>query len=184
MPRFFFGYKSQADPDGLTVGESVPSRINNMVTLNAGAGNLRLSFFTARKSELCSAVRMWSGTPGSSGLDFAQIGIWQQISDMVWTQVAATANDTGLFNNASTAYTRNWMQPFQKVAGLRYAVGALQVTAAGTPAGLFGVNLGLAQENAQTPRIAGLIGGLSALPGTIDYAFTSSAQMPYAVVLP
>jgi hypothetical protein len=175
------------DPYALALGESAPTRMLQLQSQAQTLAAMRVSCFTAAKTETTSQVRVSSGTTASVTLDLARIGLYLLSTDATrWDLVAATASDTSLFGTVSTPYTRSWQTPYAKVAGRRYAHAQLQVAAAGTAGSLLGVSLGSAAEAAIPPRVSGqLVAGLTDLPASfLDSALTTSAQMIYAAILP
>lgn len=176
------------DPYQLAVGECVPTRLTVLTAISQTLSALRLSTFIAAKSEISTQVRMDSGaaTP-SVTLDLARMGLYQLSADSLrWTLVAATANDPTLFSTVSTAYTRSWLAPYAKVAGQRYALGVLQVAAAGTAGSLLGMSgTGSATEMSQLPRMSGQLNAQADLPATfLDSALSGTSGMTYGAILP
>ena len=155
------------DPDALTSGESTLSRraIMNGATLTSGI--VRLTYFTARKTETINSVRVGTYTTAAGATPtLCRIGIYSVDGSGNLTLVASTANDTALFAAASTTYTKALSSAWSKVAGTRYAVGVLVVTGATAPT-IQGQILSIADELAQAPRLCGGRSGQSDLPSSI-----------------
>lgn len=156
-----------ADPDDLTSGESTLSRraIMNGATLTSGI--VRLTYFTAKKTETINSVRVGTYTTAAGATPtLCRIGIYSVDGSGNLTLVASTANDTALFAAASTTYTKALSASWSKTAGQRYAVGVLVVTAATAPT-IQGQILSLGDELGQAPRLAGARAGQSDLPSSI-----------------
>jgi hypothetical protein len=148
------------------------------------SGQLRLTYFTARRTEVSTQVRVMTGaTAASATPTLCRIGIWEVAADGSATLVAATSNDTTLFAAANGTYTRSWTTPFTKVAGRRYAIAPLVVTG-GTAPSYQGITQNAA-EAAQLPRTTGNVSGASDLPATfVDGSSAGSGIRIYLVVLP
>jgi hypothetical protein len=151
---------------------------------------LRLTYFSARKTETTTQVRVMTGTVAAGATPtLCRIGLYAVDDSGNATLVASTSNDTTLFAATATVYTRNWSTPYAMVDGQRYALAWLVVTAATAPS-VAGVSFaGTAQiraEMAMSPRINGAIASQSDLPSTFTAAAVSAAAdfVPYGVVLP
>lgn len=177
----------------LTIGESTLDRfIPQSAAVSPNSGTMRLTYFTAQKTEVVNNVRVMSGTTAAAATPtLVRVGIYEAAANGDLTLVGSTANDTALFANTNTRYTKALSAPFTKVAGRRYAVGILTVSAAATPSFL-GTNFGSglsASANAEffseTPRIAANLTGLADLPSSVaDASLATTAMTIYAVVLP
>lgn len=169
----------------LKTGEESFSRelaTSNVITLNTGV--LRLCYFTARKTETTTQVRVITGSAGAAATPtLCRIGLWQVAADGSGPLVAATDNDTTLFPFGGTAYTRFWATPYAKKAGLRYAVGILVVTGT-TPPSVLGEFIPVGSEvSSIAPVLTGAISGSTDLPDPLP-APGIVGNRPYAAVLP
>jgi len=176
----------QYDDSTLSVGESVYSRKAIQSTgLSTSSGSLRMTFFTAGKTETVTQVRMISGgTAAAATPTLVRVGIYQ-VDDATGdlTLVASTPNDTTLLAATNTVYTKALSAPFTKYKGTRYAVGLLVVTAVATPT-MVGNNGAPASEVFQAPHMAAY-SAQTDLPATItDASLTSGASIIYFVLLP
>lgn len=174
--------------DPLASGQEVFPR--SMILGNSLASttqNLRMTYFTARKSETSSQVRVVSGaTAAGATPTLCRVGLYTVDGNDDATLVASIANDTTLFAAANTAYTRSWTTPYALVAGQRYAVGILVVTSATAPT-FSGTPLitGAAAEAAIKPRMTGTLTGQADLPSTASSAsMAASANRYYGAILP
>lgn len=170
----------------LATGEESVSRELAMTAAAGGtSGQLRLAYFTARKSETSTQVRVYTGgTQAAATPSLCKIGIYSIAANGDGTLVASTANDTTLFANTSTAYTRSWSASFAKVAGQRYAIAPLVVSATTMPTFL-GSIISSGTEAFVAPAVAGVISSLSDLPASFVAASVStSGQRIYAAILP
>lgn len=178
-----FGYlASQA----LTVGqETIPRLLANATAVATGTGSLRLTFFTARKSETVASIRTLSGAQAAAATPtLARIGLYSVAGDGSITLIGSTASDTTLYAGVNTSYTRALTTPVAVTRGNRYAVGILIVTAAVAPT-LVGALPVQGPEAGIAPRLAGLVGGQANLPANLaSGAITDTAHMSYAVLLP
>jgi hypothetical protein len=108
------------------------------------------------------------------------------------TLVAAIASDTTLFASANSAYTRSLSTggslpaSYSIVAGTRYAIGLLCVTAATAPTVVGApISTAMVNEGAQTPRLCASVSSQTNLPTAITAAsLNASSVRPYAVLLP
>jgi hypothetical protein len=167
----------------ITSGESTLPRLSVIGTVNSGSGSLRLTYFTARKTETINSVRIYTGSTAASGGTLCRIGIYSEDGSGNLTLEASTANDTALWIAGSTSYTKSLSASFSKVRGTRYAVGPLFV---GTTAPTFIGHAALpAGESGQSPRLGALIGGQTDLPATIANASISAqANLSYIALVP
>lgn len=170
----------------LAAGQSTLPRsfINTNVSF-LGSSNLRLSYFTAVKSETSTQVRIISGSTAAAATPtLVRFGLYSVAANGDGTLVAATTNDTSLLAATATAYTKAWASPYNVVAGTRYAFGVLVVSGATMPL-LVGSGINDATEVAIAPRITGAIGGQADLPASfLAGSVGLSGSRIYAAILP
>lgn len=173
----------------LAGGDETTAR--ELATSNTGPStstSMRLTYFTARRSETTTQVRTFSGTNAAGATPtLCRIGLYLIDASDNATLVASTANDTALWAATNTAYVRSWSTPYAKIAGQRYALGLLVVTGATAPSwpSTLSVASGLTAEMAQLPRLGGVLPTQSDLPGSfLNASVTSSAIRYYGVILP
>jgi hypothetical protein len=176
-----------SDGNEVSVGESTMRRADVVTGANLVSGQENFIFFTAKKTETINNVYTITTAAAGATPTLCRFGIYSVDSSGNLTLVASTPNDTTLFAAANTAYTKALSAPFNKVAGQRYAVGLLIVSAASMPSFLGqnsgGVSAGLL--NATTPRIAGSLSGLSDLANsTTNAALGLLAQKEYVELRP
>jgi hypothetical protein len=169
----------------LTVGEEVMPREFAVGTSSSPSGFMRVTFWTARKTETITQVRMITSSAAAAATPtLCRMGIVEMV-DGVATMIAATDNDTTLFSATNTAYTRSLLTPFQKVAGRRYGGGALVVSATTTP--VFSANTISNPEAGMEPAISLVWTGLADFPAN-GVALTgpgiANGARPYVAVLP
>lgn len=171
--------------DLLTNGESSFPRISISQSNSSGSGNLRLAFFTARKTETITQVVAFTGTTAAAATPtLCRIGIYSVAANGDLTLVASTANDTTLFASTSTAYTRTLSASWSKVAGTRYAIGALVVSGATMPM-LIGTSVIVSAVAAGPPLISAAISGQTDLPASVlSASVTAGLSRPYMEMLP
>lgn len=173
--------------DLLTTGEAtMHRRVATSNTVGQATGVLRLSYFTARKTETITQVRVISGgTAAGATPTLVRIGLWTVAADGALTLVASIANDTALYAATNTPYTRALSASYGKVAGQRYAAGSLVVTGATAPSLIGGIVNFNATEAGIAPRIGAALTGQTDLPASIAAgSLVDSAQLPYIVLLP
>lgn len=129
-------------------------------------GNFRLVYFTAAKTESITKISTYAATAAAATPTLCRVGIYTIDGSGNLTLAASIANDTTIWSNNGVEYERALDVTFSKVAGTRYAVGSLCVTAQTAPnlAGMQGSNPLI---NAIAPRIAGTIGSQTDLPASV-----------------
>jgi hypothetical protein len=177
--------------DALDQGEEIFPR-ENLTAVNQPTSNtaLRLVYFTAKRTETTTQVRVISGqTAAAATPTLCRIGLYLiDLNTQNGDLVAATANDTSLFATASTAYTRSWSSPYGKIAGQRYAMGVLVMTSVAAPS-LSGMtlvaNTGILTEQSKKYRRLGAI-TVNDLPSTFleSNVLLSTISAPYGAILP
>lgn len=171
--------------DTVDVGdETMPRGITGSSSRDISSGMMRMSYFTAIKTETTTQVRVVAGSTAAGATPtLCRLGLYEiaEASGGDGTLIAATANDTTLFAATNTAYTRSWATPVTKSAGKRYALGWLVVTAYATPT--FWGQLQPAVETSVSPRPTGYIGSLTDLPASfLGSAVVASSNRLYGVV--
>lgn len=175
-------YRLPAD-DLLLAGESTfPRRMTNSAGVTTGNQNLRLTYFTARKTETIGTVRTISGSTAAVGATLARIGIYEADASDNLTLVASVANDTNLWIAQNTVYTSTLSASFTKKLGTRYAVGVLVVGTSTAPT-LCGMAYLVATELALAPRLSGFMGSQSDLPSSVAVgSLGGTANQTYAAL--
>ncbi len=170
----------QENPDVVTYGELLPED-RYVAALNSAnnvlvSQTLYLHYFTARKTEPINQIASITGTnPAAATPTLCQLGVWAiDPNTENGLRVATIANDVTLWATTFTQYIRDFQSPWLKVAGQRYAVGALIVTAVAAPALIGPINLALSVVGSALlglqPRMSGSITAQTSLPET----FTNS----------
>ena len=164
--------ESVANANLISSGEaSIRREFVNSGALTIPSGSLVTTNFTARKSETINNLMMICGARAAAATPtLVRMGVWTTDADgHLLALVASTSNDTALFAATSTEYVRSTQAPWAKVAGTRYAVGLLVVTAGVTPqmvgrstnsvagSSLFGV---------RAPALFNRVDGMTDLPAT------------------
>lgn len=181
------GQLSLPDADDVAVGAQTVQRALAMSSISMTSGTLRLSYFTAPRSEQWTQVRMGStGTAAAATPTLIRFGLY--IVDATSGDLAlaaSTPNDTALFAAINTSYSRSLTAPINAVAGQRYAFGSLVVSAAAVPSVSGSAPLLAATETAIAPRLCGFITSLTDLPASIAAgSIFPTGSRPYAVLLP
>lgn len=172
--------------NALTVGEETVARDLATNAANTAVSQaLRLSYFTARKTETTTQARFITGSTAAGATPtLVRYGLYLIAANGDGTLVASTPNDTTLLAATTTPYPKSWSVAYNKIAGQRYAVGLLVVTAAAAPS-LVGVAIQATAEAATAPRICGSLGSQADLPNTFtDASLTAVGQRFYAAILP
>jgi len=171
-------------PFDLTSGENTISR--REINTNGAAlsnGQLRLTYFTAKRTELVASVRVIVNT-AQVGATLARIGVYE-VNDSTGglTLVASTANDTALWSSTGPI-TKALSASFTKTRGKRYAVGLLVVGTSTAPqfSGSAAIN---STEAAEPPRQTGVLLTQTDLTTPISNAsLTASGSQFYAALVP
>ena len=178
-------YLAPADIENLgtlTTGESTRPRGLSTAGVSTGTGNLRLTFFTAAKTETINSIRTVCTTLGTSAT-LQRIGVYSIDGSGNLTLIASTASDTSLWI-AAASYTKALSASFSKVRGTRYAVGILYV-GGGTAPSLSGLLPTNATEDGQPPRLSGFLTSQTDLPATVAVGnILDTSNNHYAVLLP
>jgi hypothetical protein len=170
----------------LASGEDVMDRRwANSSSAAMGSGNLKLTYFTAEKSETITQVRILSGATAAGTPTLFRIGIYSVASNGDLTLVASTANDTTICDSTFTTYTKSLSASWKKTAGRRYAVGILSV--ATTAPTTYGYQSASGVQD-QSPRLTGSVPSQTDLPSSVTSASITNANNAshahYAVLLP
>jgi hypothetical protein len=180
-----------ADPleaSALACGEaSLPRYLMNTATLSMPTGYLRLSYFTARKSETVNNVRWLTGsTPAGPTPTIIRIGLYDVANNGDLTLVASTGNDTTLMRVSNASNTKPLGAPYAKIAGHRYALGMLVVTVTTAPTVCGNCTVGgIGAEAGQSPKLTAALAAQTDLPIRIaDSAASASTAAPYIVISP
>lgn len=170
----------------LVTGQGTMPRTEAISTVTYASGTVRLSHFTAIKSETSTQVTTVSGSTAAAATPtLCRVGLYSIAANGDGTLVASIANDTTLWATINTAYTRSWSVPYAMVAGQRYAIAAMVVSAAATPTMLGSSGLNLPSVYAAAPRMCGLIPAQADLPASfLDSGLTATTTRLYATILP
>ena len=168
--------------NAISTGEEVLPRLNAIGAQSLVSGTLHLTYFTARKTETISTVRMLTDSTAATGLTLARMGIYSVDGGGNLTLVASTANDATLFDDAYSPYPKALTSAFAKVKGTRYAFGVLVVAA--TPPNITGLTVSGA-DSSLPPRLCGIVAGQADLPASVtagtvaeDYRLFQSTLTP------
>jgi hypothetical protein len=177
--------RTTIDPNLLDVGEStIPRHLMTGSQATAVSGQIKIAYVTAQKSEQVAQVRTVCGTAAGATPTLCRIGVYGVAANGNLALLGATANDVTMWAAANTQYTRSLAAPFAKVAGQRYAVATMIVTA-GTLPTWPATTFQSATEWAVAPRISGVLSGQTDLPASVAAGSVgNSAQIPYTVLLP
>jgi hypothetical protein len=179
------GYR---DPDALSSGEATMPREVVLATTSLSTGTLRLSYFTAVKTETITQVRTYSGSAAAATPTLCKMGVYSVDASGNLTLLAATANDTALWAAANTTYTRSLTTSFTKVAGQRYAAAQLCVTAGTAPTVLCGSSGAGSTMNsimADAPRLGGAVTAVADLSASIAAGSVGvQANRIFSILLP
>jgi hypothetical protein len=122
--------------DLLTTGEVVPEvrDLTSSAIPYPASGGLHVTYFTAARSEPINTVTMWTGSVAAGATPtLCRYGVYAMAANGDLTLIGSTPNDTAMFAATNTAYPKALSATWNKVGGMRYAVGQLVVTAAALP---------------------------------------------------
>jgi hypothetical protein len=115
-----------------------------------------------------------------------QLAIFSEDGSGNLTQIAIITNDTTLWAGGSVGYTRSWVTPWSKVAGVRYALGLLVVSAVTLPT-LYGLSFPnaaiLGTILATAPRAYAAVPSQATMPSSVlasSFAGSGAPRMTYA----
>lgn len=169
------------------VGEATVNRLDlSAPTISTVSGSLRLTYFTAKKTESISQVSVVTGTTAAGAtptlIRFGVYSVDPATGDL--TLVGSTPNDTALLVSTSSNYIKALSAPFTKVEGTRYAFGILVITAAATPT-FYGTATLTGTLTLMPPKLCATLAAQADLPSTItDSSLTSAFNSVYSALLP
>lgn len=144
-------------------------RSNAVATVNQ---ELLLTHFVASSSMTVGRLVMYSGTTAAGATPtLVRWGIYEVEADNDCALIASIPSDTGIFAAANTEYVRALSANVALLAGKRYAVGTLIVTAAALPSVVGSPSVGPAIQNSMKlqPTVASQMGGQADLPATASF---------------
>lgn len=182
----------------LTTGEeTIPrlSAVSDAVAITTSA-TLRLTYWTARKTETVSTLAMVTGNLGAaSGASpivptRCQMCVFSVAANGDLTLLAVTTNDTALFSATYTRYQKavSGATPFTKTVGNRYAFGVLVVTLGTVPTFLgttIGNSVNYGAIGGEIPIMSRSKAAQTSVPSTITNAtLVNDSRMFYGEILP
>jgi hypothetical protein len=169
----------------LTSGEEAIPRAYATAGAATSSQTLRLTYFTARRTEAITQVRVSSaGQAAAATPTLCRMGVYSEAANGDLTLVAAITSDTTLWAAVNSAYTRTLTSTFNKVAGQRYAAAVLVVTAT-TPPSFTGLSTADTTTFRLAPAIGGAVAGQSDLPATVANASIGlTGIIPQVIFLP
>lgn len=182
--QYLFGI---LDPTNLTVGESTIDRRDIVSsTTPVTSGNINLTFFTAAQFSTISQIRIGCAQIAAGATPTTvKLGVYKEDSvTKNLTLLGATVNDTSLFANTNTTYTKAFTAPFTIEPGSRYAVAILVISAAAMPS-FKGNGIVLASESFQDPKLSALLTSQTDLPSSIlNSSLSEHSNSIYSVIIP
>jgi hypothetical protein len=171
--------------DRLTTGQETFDRIgivSNTIAMTSGV--VKLTYFTARKTETVTTLRTYAGAVAAGATPtICRMGLYSIDGSGNLTLIASTPNDTSLWSAINTQYAKALSASVGVVAGTRYAFGSICVTAATVPQVAGGLpNLMMSDV---APRISAQLTGQTDLPSSITSASLNRlAQRVYGELIP
>lgn len=173
--------------DLLDVGQEIFPRRWGMTNtgISMTSGTMRLTYFTARKSETSTQIRVQCGSTAAGATPtLIRFGLYAIDAAAAGTLVASTPNDTTLLTGTNAPFSKAWSTPIAIAAGARYAVGFLVVTGATAPT-LCGLVSTTGDEPSQSPRQSAALTGQTDLPASFtNGSLGTTGSSPYAAILP
>jgi len=164
--------------------ETLPRWAAVSASISMGSGVVRFGYFTARRTETVTKLRLTCTTAAGATPSLVRFGLYSVDSSTGnLTQVGQTASDTTIFAAAGNYYERALTSSATLVEGQRYAVAAIVVTAASAPnvSGMIG---GAAAEMAQSPRLCAALTAQSDLSASYTAgSLADSTSMIYAAAV-
>ncbi len=175
----------------LAVGENTMRRREiNSSTLAPGNGNLRLTFFKARRTESIGHIRTQVSV-AAVGATLARVGLWTvNVSNGDITLVAASDNNTGLWASTTGAHTAALSAAYVKTRDVWYGFGILVVGTSTGPQFYGNAFVPAAEAGSITAplRLSGIVGSqtdLGAIGSTISAgSITDTGHQYYAALIP
>lgn len=191
-----FGVDHETRLDGvdgnlLTGGqETIPRLAVTVASTAMTSGTLRLTYFTARRSETIATI-FCPNSVAAADVNLIRIGIYTINSGTgAGTLVASCANNTTLWDTLNGQKSATLSSPYALVAGTRYAVGSLYVanTPPGTPAQVpaaAGGGTSFTGAFSNAPRLAANFTGRADLPSSFATSdLTNSSAAVYMELRP
>lgn len=175
----------------LASGEEVFPRslVNQTSVASHASGQVSLVYFTARKTETITQLKMITGgTAAAATPTLCKMGVYSVAANGDLTLAASTASDTSLFAATNTVYTKALSGGnLSKVKGQRYAFAYIVVTAGAMPTWHGNSSLGNAPaaEMGAAPRLTGVRTGQTDLPASIASGdIVENTRRPWGVLVP
>jgi hypothetical protein len=183
--RGFLGNPGSTDPNALTSGEYTLPRHLFTSGVALASGTVRLTYFTAQKTESVGNLRTVTGSVAAGATPtLCRMGLYLEAANGDLSLVAACANDTTLFVATFAPYSRAVTTPYAKVAGRRYAFAWLVVSGATMPQ-IAGVGTLSGTETAAAPRLGASLASQTDLPASITAGSLSNlGTLSYGVTTP
>ena len=155
----------------------------NSQNATMASGQCYFTFFTPSTNLTVSNITVATAGTAATSLTYAALGLYT-FDGTTATLVARTASDTSLYGSTFTNYTRSFdttggfPASYTLVAGQRYGLGLLVVTAGTAPA--IYLSSGFIPNNLSTldPRMTALKTGETSLPLTVN-SFTTTTAAPW-----
>jgi hypothetical protein len=179
---FLSNYQAKVGQSSSTI--DVPDRYNVLHSYNGYSGYITFSFFTPLETMTISQITMGNSSIAAASCTAARMGLYT-FDGTTATLVARTANDTTLFNNLYTSYTRSlsttggYPASYTLTAGTRY--GFAYIVVAATMPTIYNAPLGdnnAGVIGALSPRISGVKTGQTDLIASTTINGTSD-QVPW-----
>jgi hypothetical protein len=168
----------------------IPRRDNNSLAITAGTGFIRYSMFRPDRTFTTTQVRNRTGSTAAAATPtLCKMGLWRLRAEGAGvysaTLIAQTANDTTLWANINTAYTRSWVASAELAMGRLYAFSTLCVSGAATPSFVGVAHTLPADEIDDDPPLCGLsAAGQTDFPATVNPVPGGTTTAVWAVILP
>lgn len=182
LPAVLDGWNDGRCDDGQETLPRWAATNSSSITMSSGA--LRFGYFTARRTATVTALRINSGSTAAGATPtLVRAGLYSVDSSGNLTLMSAITSDTSLLAAALTTYSRNLAANQTVVAGQRYAIGLIVVTAAAAPT-VTGCLAATGGENSLSPQLCATITGQTDLPSTITAgSLTQTQSLIYAVAV-
>lgn len=166
----------------VTTGQEVFSRGTAAAPTSMASGTLRLTYFTAYRSETISSLMTATGGTASGTPTTCKMGLYSIDASGNLTRIGITANDTTIWAAANTKYSKALTAPVAVVAGTRYVLAALFV---GTTAPNLVARTVLQAVGNDNNRIMGALAGQTDIPASITAgSITVAGTQIYGELIP
>ena len=155
---------NQETANRIASGVEVFSRETAATTTAMTSGTLRLTYFTAYADMTVASLKSATGATAAATPTTCKMGLYSIDGSGNLTRIGITANDTTVWNAATTAFTKALTSPVAITKGTRYVFAALYV---GTTAPVLVARTVSQAIGNSNNRLMGAVAGQTDIPSSI-----------------